>query len=486
MLGRAFHSVAVPAGAGARRWVTGASGAGGPRVCVVGSGPSGFYATKYLLKLHEGATVDLIDRLPTPFGLVRSGVAPDHPEVKNVSVDFESVAAEFAEQGRFRFLGNVEVGKDVELAELRASYDAVLLAYGASSDRTLGVEGEDLPGVGSARSFVNWYNGHPDHADDGWGDILARAEDVVVIGQGNVAIDCARVLAKTPDELASTDITASALEALASSAVRRIHVVGRRGHVQAAFTMKELREMTRLEDAALVVHPDELDAGATEASVAELGKSRAAKKIDALLRDTDKCSHAPATGGKSREVHLRFLLNPAGFLAGEHGGVAGSELERTALTGEAGSQRAEGTGERVVVPSDLVLRSIGYRSVPVQGLAFDEGRSVASNQGGRVVGPDGAADPGLYVTGWLKRGPSGIIGTNIVCAKGSVKALLEDWEAGQRGGAAAAGVGPVAGAVDWSGWGRIDAAERAAGEAAGKPREKLTSVPDMLRVAAAP
>lgn len=480
MLSRSAMSAVRRSG---QRWVTSAAAAG-PRVCIVGSGPSGFYAAKYLLKTHPGATVDIVDRLPTPFGLVRSGVAPDHPEVKNVTVDFESVAAEFASEGRFRYHGNVCVGEDVELVDLRKSFDAVLLAYGASSDRELGVPGEDLEGVGGARAFVNWYNGHPDHKNDPWAEALQNTEDVVIVGQGNVAIDCARVLTKTPDELRHTDITSYALDALAASRVRRVHVVGRRGHVQAAFTMKELRELTRLDDAALVAHTHELDAGATEASVEELNKSRAAKKIDALLRDTGKCLHADASGavpqhGKSKEVHLRFLLSPTGFQAGEGARVGATVLSRSRLEGPAGTQSAVATGEEVTLPSQLVLRSIGYRSVTVPGLSFDAQRCVARNSAGRVVGEDGSPDVGLYVTGWLKRGPSGIIGTNIVCAKGSVKAILDDWEAGALVGASSDALAwPHA--VDWEGWLRIDAAERAAGEAAGKSREKLSEVEAMI------
>jgi NADPH-dependent glutamate synthase beta subunit-like oxidoreductase len=438
------------------------------------------------LSTTETATVDLMDALPTPFGLVRSGVAPDHPEVKNVTEEFERVAAQYTDEGRFRFIGNTSVGSDISLDDLRSQYDAVLLAYGASSDRMLGLEGEDLAGVGAARDFVNWYNGHPSNRDDTWGEFLSNTEDVVVVGQGNVAIDCARVLVKTPDELRQTDISGHALEALASSAVKRVHVVGRRGHVQAAFTMKELRELTRLDDAALVVRPEELDLGATEASIAEMGKNRAAKKIDALLRNTEACVHAGSAGagahGKSKEIHLRFLLNPAAIEGDGGGRVCSMEMDRTALSGEAGAQQAVATGEKVILPSQMMLRSIGYSSVPVEGLPFDERRKVARNKAGRVETEAGETVPGLYVTGWLKRGPSGIIGTNIVCAKGTVKALLADWEEGTL--KATGEPTAVAGATDWAGWLSIDAKERADGEPVGKPREKMTRVPEMLDVAA--
>lgn len=378
------------------------------RVCVVGSGPSGFYAAKYLLKRSPTVLVDLIDALPTPFGLVRSGVAPDHPEVKNVTEEFERVADEYG-SSRFDFIGNCMVGRDVHLDTLRRLYDGVILAYGASSDRGLGAPGETRAGVLSARAFVNWYNGHPAQRDETFGALL-DTEEVVVIGQGNVAVDCARVLAKTADELRSTDIAAHALEALAQSRVRRIHVVGRRGHIQAAFTMKELRELTRLESASLVVDAAELDAGSTAASLTEATEQRARKKIDTLLREqlSSSTTTAAASGPVRREVHLRFLLNPREFI-GPGSPTALDRIQevlfdRTQLVGEANRQRAEPTGETVRLPAGLALKSIGYASDPVPGLPFDAKRRVASNVAGRVIDPaTGTPLRGLYCAGWLKR-----------------------------------------------------------------------------------
>ena len=245
------------------------------RVCIVGTGPGGFYAAKYLIKENPSILVDLIDSLPTPFGLVRSGVAPDHQDVKSVQNDFSAVATD----PRVRFLGGVMLGRDLSIEELSRHYNAVVLAYGAASDRQLGVEGEGLDNVFSARAFVAWYNGHPDFAT--WRPNL-DAEDVVIVGQGNVAIDCARILCKTGEELADSDIAAHAAEALAKSKVKRVHLIGRRGHVQASFTMKELREVTRLKDAACVLSLGELERGRTAASKAEIETHRAKKRMDAL------------------------------------------------------------------------------------------------------------------------------------------------------------------------------------------------------------
>lgn len=423
---------------------------------------------------------------------MRTGVAPDHPEVKQVTNDFEQVATD----PRFGYLGNVRVGTDVSVEELFSFYDAVVLAYGASSDRAMGVPGEDLRNVTSARAFVNWYNGHPDFRD--FAPNL-DAEDVVIIGQGNVAIDCARILTKTRDELKETDIAAHALDALSRSKVKRVHVVGRRGHVQAAMTMKELREVTRLEDADFVVSAEELARGRTAASVAELETQRARKRMDALL--AEQAALAPA--GKRRQLRLRFLLNPSACLpsASDPGAVGGMEFDITALEGAAEAQKAVPTGKKEVIPAGLVLKSIGYKSVPLPGVPFNAKKATVNNVKGRVVaeGEAGAPVPGLYCAGWLKRGPSGIIGTNITDARETVAALLEDKAAGKlrkatagEGGAGLAGLKALltqrgknpAHQVSWAGWRALDAAELARGAAAGKSREKFVSVPEMLDLAA--
>jgi len=428
---------------------------------------------------------------------VRSGVAPDHPEVKQVTNDFEAVAAEHA--ARFSFLGNVAVGRDVSVAELRERYAAVVLAYGAASDRAMGLEGEDaMRNVFSARAFVNWYNGHPDFVRF---RPNLECEDVVIVGQGNVAIDCARILAKTVDELKQTDIARHALEALARSKVRRVHVVGRRGHVQAAFTMKELREVTRLEDAACVVHEGELARGRAGASAQELEAQRARKRMDALLAEVGAASTAaaaaPGPAAKRRQLVLRFLLSPSRLIAdaADPAAVGAVEFDVNRLEGPAEKQSAVATGEKETVRAGMVLRSIGYKSEPIAGVPFDPRRNVVPNEQGRVVRAAGAAEreKGLYVCGWLKRGPSGIIGTNITDARETVGCLLADRAAGALG--AGAGGGPALRAllaargkapaqlVEWPAWLRVDAEERRRGEAAGKSREKLVDVAEAIRVA---
>jgi len=471
-------------------------------VAIVGSGPAGFYTAKYLLDKHATLSVDILEALPTPFGLVRHGVAPDHPEVKSVTSTFTEVA----EHPRCRFFGNVRVGAaadaatagaqmHVPLASLRQAYDVVVLAYGAASDAPLSVPGEDLPGVLSARAFVNWYNGHPAYRD--LAVDLSRTRRVVIVGQGNVAIDCARILAKRPDDLAGTDVAPHALAALRHSAVEEVVVIGRRGHVQASFTIKEIRELTKIDGCALHISEDELAAGKTPASDAELTDNRPKLRIVELLAKI-AAEGAEGAAPVTRAVHLRFLLGPTEIVA-DHGTVAAIQLAHNRLEGDAHRQRAVPTGTSERLPCQLVLKSVGYRSEPLAGAPFDSRTRTVPNVAGRVVErAEGAAAaaattvvPGLYVSGWLKRGPSGIIGTNITDAKETVACILEDLRA-----AAAAGGGPVAPrpplaalsapeVVTWADYQRIDREERARGEGLTppKPREKICSVDELLRVA---
>ena len=458
------------------------------RVAVVGTGPGGFYTAKYLLKEDSSAHVDLLDALPTPFGLVRSGVAPDHPEVKSVTSDFEQVASD----QRVNFLGNVRIGRDVSVAELLSLYDAVVLAYGAASDRALGIPGEDLNNTFSARAFVNWYNGHPDFRDF---KPNLDAEDVVIIGQGNVAIDCARILVKTVAELEKTDIAGHALAALSRSRVRRVHVVGRRGHVQAAFTMKELREVTKLVDADFVLRPAELQAGRTAASAAEIAEHRAKKRMDELLSE---CASKPPAG-LTRQLHMRFLLSPSEALPSQGGpirDVGAVVFDVTRLEGDANKQRAVLTGQREIIKAGMVLKSVGYRSITVPGIPFCERRAVVHNDRGRVTHGDGGAPfPRAYVSGWLKRGPSGIIGTNIPDARETVARIIEDRAAGALASHGAA-TPPLDALkqlllargrhsdelISWADFTAINASEVARGAALGKPREKITSVEEALAI----
>jgi adrenodoxin-NADP+ reductase len=468
------------------------------RVCVVGSGPAGFYATKYLLKEFAGAHVDMLEALPTPFGLVRSGVAPDHPEVKSVMNDFERVAVD----ERFRFLGNVRVGEDVRLPELQQHYHAVVLAYGAAGDRELGVPGEQLGGVLSARSFVNWYNGHPAFRDLGLD--LAGVEAAVVIGQGNVAVDCARVLTKSVDELASTDIASHAVEALRKSGVKKVFLLGRRGSAQAAFTMKEIRELTKLDGITCVVDPNDLKRSMTPASEQEIKEHRARKRMNDLLGKA--AEQFGQDSDAKRVVQIKFLSSPAAVLADEKdpSRVGALRVEKTRLEGEANQQRAVGTGEFEDIPCSLVLRSIGYKSLPIEADApFDKQRHVVSNDQGRVVTTSSSGEKklvaGLYCTGWVKRGPSGIIGTNIVDARETVNCIVEDFAAGNflhsesgagedLGGLEAVESlikkrNPGKQFVRWADYERLNSEENRRGELAGKPREKITSVTEMLEIA---
>jgi adrenodoxin-NADP+ reductase len=429
-------------------------------------------------------------------GLVRTGVAPDHPEVKQVTADFETVATD----PRFSFLGNVRVGTDVSVAELRALYDGVILAYGASSDRGMGIPGEELNNVCSARAFVNWYNGHPDFRN--FAPNL-EAEDVVIIGQGNVAIDCARVLCKTPAELAETDIAAHAFDALARSKVKRVHVVGRRGHVQAAMTMKELREVTRLADCSFHVSSEELARGRTAASMTETETARAKKRMDALLAEQAKLDGSGDSAKKSKQLFLRFLLQPHSCLpsATDAKSVGSFDFDVTALEGEAEKQSAKVSGKKETIKAGMVLKSIGYKSMPLPGVPFDDRRAVVRNVKGRVVKDAAGEEPevGLYCAGWLKRGPTGIVGTNITDARETVACLLEDHAAGRlpvrntvsssSSRSALANLRDMLVSkgmkrehlVPWEGWRRLDELELAAGKEKGKSREKFVVVADMLK-----
>jgi len=418
--------------------------------------------------------------LPTPFGLVRYGVAPDHPEVKSVQNDFERVA----ENNRFRFFGNVTIGKEMSLGDLRARYDAVVLAMGAEGERSLGLEGEEsLDGVMSARSFVSWYNGHPHFQSL---EVDLNCERAVVVGQGNVAIDVARILCSNVDDLRKTDITDAALEALEDSSVKQVFVLGRRGPAQAAFTIKELRELTAMEGVSLHIDERDMKEGLNSASQEEIKQTRANKRKIELIQKVFDSSNDRKGSGASKQIHFRFLSTPVGLEASKEGShVAGIRVARNRLEGEAGRQRAvviptgeDGAGEEII-PCGLVLQSIGYKSKPVPGLSFDDKRHIARNQLGRVVFGSGEVDPGLYVSGWLKRGPSGIIGSNIVDARQTVDCVLEDLKVAPPKPVPAMDLPELLSSknvnfVDWATWKKIDAQEKANGVEQGRPRVKTT------------
>ena len=442
------------------------------RVAVVGSGPAGFYAAGALLASDDPAVeVDLFDRLPTPWGLVRLGVAPDHPNIKAVSRAFEKIAL----QPGFRFLGNVEIGPDVTHEELAAAYGAVVYSIGSQTDRRLGIPGEDLPGSWPATAFVAWYNGHPDFQDL---EFDLSHERAVVIGNGNVALDVARMLALTPEELAPTDTTDAAIEAINGAGVKEILVVGRRGPVQAAWTPVEVGELGELAGADILVDPVELELD--EASTAELEAAPPTVKRNV---EHLRAYAARQPEGKPRAIRLRFLRSPVAILG--DGQVEAIELVRNQLV----DGRAVATDDRETLECGIVFRSVGYRGMPLDGVPFDEDACVVPNDRGRVLGPAGEPVAGVYCAGWIKRGPTGVIGTNKKDATETAAAVLEDARAGrlERGRPASAidellaerGV-PV---VTQAGWEAIDAAERAAGEPRGRPRVKLAEWDALLEAA---
>ncbi|WP_155297932.1 FAD-dependent oxidoreductase [Deinococcus kurensis] len=430
------------------------------RVAVIGSGPSGIFATEALLKQTDvPAQVDVYDRLPTPYGLVRYGVAPDHLTIKSVTRGFEKTLGD----PRVRFLGNVEFGTDLTHENALTHYDAVLYTVGASSDRRLGIPGEDLTGSMSATEFVAWYNGHPDAAAR---EMVLSASGVAVVGVGNVALDVSRILVKTARELHESDIAAHALSALDASHVQDVWVLGRRGPAQAAFTTKELREFGELHAAEPVVKPEEI--ALTEAEEAAITDNTKKKNVE-VLRDFA----AREAEGKARRVHLRFLVSPVEILDDGQGRVGGLKVERNRLD-ENGN--AVGTGEFEVLPVQMVLRSVGYRGVALPGVPFDEKRGVIANDEGRVAGRVGE-----YTAGWIKRGPSGVVGTNRKDATDTVAHLLADAKEGKLPGAAH----PTREAVDallrgkgvqvysFHDWQVLDAHELAEGQAQGRPRAKV-------------
>jgi ferredoxin--NADP+ reductase len=446
------------------------------RVAVVGSGPAGFYTAEHLLAGERLVEVDLIERLPTPWGLVRLGVAPDHPELKTASRTFEKTAR----REGFRFLGNVEVGKDVGHDELARLYDAVVYTVGAQTDRRLGIPGEDLAGSWAATEFVAWYNGHPDFQHLRFDLSHERA---VVVGNGNVAIDVARMLSLTPAELAPTDATDRAIDELGRSGVREIVMLGRRGPAQAAFTPPELKELGELAGADVVVELAELELDPASAAELEAGPPRARRNVD-LLREFA----ARERTGKPKALRLRFLVSPVQILG--EGRVEAIEVVRNELVvGDDGRIGAVPTGDVEVIPCGLVFRSVGYRGVALPGLPFHESRGVIPNAEGRVVGDDGELVRGVYCAGWIKRGPSGVIGTNKKDAAETAERLLEDADAGllgsDAGGATLEALLLERGVelVQYAGWEAIDEHERGVGEPQGRPRVKLSSWEELLRQA---
>ena len=436
-----------------------------PRIAVIGSGPAGIYATQALLA--AGCEVDVLDRLPAPFGLVRYGVAPDHTKIKSVAGTLAAVLAD----PRVRFLGNVAVGRDVTVGELRAAYSAVVVAVGASVDRRLGIAGEHTPGSFSATEFVAWYCGHPDAPVDRF---VLDAREVAVVGAGNVAVDVARVLLRSAQELRATDVPDHVVDVLGASHVTDVHLYARRGPAQTKITTVELRELGRLAGAdVFVADPGELELS----EEAEAALDSAQRRNLATLRDW--ASREPA--GRPRRLHVHFHRRPVAVTGDEV--VDGLVVERT-VPGPGGS--VVDSGERLRMPAQLVLRAVGYRGSALPGLPFDDNSGTVPNSVGRVLS-DGAVLPGVFVAGWIKRGPTGVIGTNKSDANETVASLLADLPglAEPTGGDGVAQLlaGRGAEVVDWAGWELIELAEAELGERSGRVRSKIASREALLAAA---
>jgi len=450
------------------------------RVAVIGSGPAAFYAVEHLLKqINLVVEVDMFDRLPTPFGLVRGGVAPDHAKIKTVTKAYTQIAS----HPRFRFYGNVEFGQHLKLTDFREHYHQILYATGAQTDRRMGIPGEDLAGSHPATEFVAWYNGHPDYSDLKF-DLTQ--ECAAVVGVGNVAIDVARILCRTVDELKQTDIADYALEALSQSKIKEVYLLGRRGPAQAAFTNPEIKEVGEMQDADVFTLANEVE-------LDDLSKAALATSADRSLIKKVEILQGYATrqpSGKSRQLTVRFLVSPVELFGDEQGRMTKMKLVKNVLVAsETGSLNAKATGQFEELPVSLVFRSVGYRGVPLPEVPFHERWGVILNEKGRVIDPD-TKQPrvGEYTTGWIKRGPSGVIGTNKPDSVETATCMLDDVEQG----AVLQPIQPEWDCVEklvrerqpryctFADWLKLDELELSRGKAAGRPRLKFTNVAEML------
>lgn len=450
------------------------------RVAVVGAGPTGFYAIEQLTKQSNLAVeIDLFERLPTPFGLVRYGVAPDHQKIKSVTKVFDKLMS----RPGVRFFGNVEYGKHLHLADLQAHYHQIIFTVGAQSDRQLGVPGEDLAGSHPATEFVAWYNGHPDYKDCHF-DL--SQESVAVIGVGNVAVDVARILCRTPEELHETDIAAHALEALRHSQVKEVYLIGRRGPAQAAFTTPEVKELGELSDADVLALADEVALDDLSQAALAASSDRATTKKVELIQGY--ATRVPA--GKSRQLVLRFLLSPVELVGDESGRVTALKLVKNKLVAtDSGTLRPQPTGETETIPVGLVFRSIGYLGLPLPNIPFHKKWGVINNQEGRIVDVDsGQPVLGLYTAGWIKRGPTGVIGTNKPDAAETVERMMADLAAGRTLQPANPAPEAITNLVaerqphsfSYADWLQLDALEVKNGEMSGRPRLKFITAAEML------
>lgn len=442
------------------------------RVAIIGSGPSGFYSAEELLAKKINVKVDMFEKLPAPYGLVRYGVAPDHPKIKNVIKVYEKTAT----HPQFSFLGNVQIGKDISIEELKKYYDAIILTCGAQSDRRLGIKGEDLTGNYTATEFVAWYNGHPEYKHCPF-DLSTKV--AVIIGQGNVAMDVGRILCKTVDELKNTDIATHALDVLASSQIQTVYLVGRRGPAQAAFTPIEIKEFGEFHDCDPIVDQKDLELNAASQKEIEDPHQAHRKKNLEILKEL---ANKPVQN-KKRKLILTFYKGPKEILGTNR--VEKIVLEKNVLQGEPGNQQAVGTGQLETVDCGVVFRSVGYRGVAMPGVPFDERKGIIPNDKGRVI-DQGRPFQGFYVSGWIKRGPSGVIGTNKPDSVQTVESLMADLnqltpcvtpDSQQLLSLLKSKNIKVISFADWK---KIDAAEIERGKSLGKPREKFVDINEML------
>lgn len=443
------------------------------QVAVIGAGPAGIYASDILSQSDVDVQIDLYEKLPAPYGLVRYGVAPDHPRIKQIITALYNVL----KRGDIRFIGNVEIGRDISFDELHEHYDAVIISTGSDRDRPFDMKGGELPEVYGGADFVSWYDGHPD-APREW---PLEAKEVAVIGVGNVALDIARILAKHPDDLMSTEIPENVEKGLRESPVTDVHIFGRRGPAQVKFTPMELKELGQVNDVDIVVYPEdfEYDQGSQDA----MEKSKMTRQVVKLLTDWVFEDEEDRHG--KRRIHIHMLQQPVEILGDEH--VEGIRMERTELQGDTS---VEGTGEYIDYPVQAVYRAVGYFSSPIPGAPFDEENGVVPNEGGRVV-RDGQVIPGMYATGWVKRGPVGLIGSTKSDAQETIGNLVDDYNSGilnattdQVGWDATKEVLDSRGVkyTDWTGWERLEDFERSLGEPAGRERIKVVERSTMTAV----
>ncbi len=440
------------------------------KVAIIGSGPSAFYAAQALFKSELTIQVDMFEKLPTPFGLLRGGVAPDHQQMKTVAKSYEKIA----QHESFRFFGNVEIGKDITFEHLKKHYNSVVVAVGAETDRKMNIPGEDTDGSHTATEFVAWYNGQPSYQSKTFN---LDGTSAIIIGQGNVAVDVTRILAKPISELQKTDITQNAINHLKDSRITDIYMIGRRGPAQSAFTVLELKELGHIEGVNLKIH-DELQLSKEDNEELEQS-SKARKNIEEL-----KSLKANENMKNKKTIHILFYSSPVEIIE-ENGGIKKVRFEKNRLEGSAGTQKARPTGETFDIDCDLLLRSIGYRGVPFKGLPFDDRSGTIPNDKGQVIRMDGSIIDNVFVTGWIKRGPSGVIGTNrsdsietiTTCLAQLQNTSIEDPK----------DIELILSEqniqyLSYADWKIIDEYEVSQGEKVGKPREKLTSIEEILSI----